>query len=179
MNQKQGMEIEELHRRLVAIGRIVEDSDIYGSALADEIFAQIPMILHVLKHPSPDNLATCIHASNTDTVPAGYEVMTREEFLAWKSAEIAGGWVPVPDPAPGPAPDLPRKQSARTVLSRLTTDEKAALRACTEPAIRDAYDVALIEGTISEADPDFSAFVGGCDALGIIAASRWAALLAP
>jgi hypothetical protein len=78
-----------------------------------------------------------------------------------------------------PAPATPLVQSARVVLARLTPAEKAALRACTVPAIQDAYDVALITGVISEADPEFASFIGGLDALGIIASSRWAALLAP
>lgn len=78
-----------------------------------------------------------------------------------------------------PAPSAPLSQSARVVLARLTPAEKAALRACSVPGIQDAYDVALIEGRISEADPDFPAFRAGLDALGIIAAARWPALLAP
>jgi hypothetical protein len=80
---------------------------------------------------------------------------------------------------PTPAPAAPLVQSARVVLARLTFAEKAALRACTVPAIQDAYDVALITGVISEADPDFASFIGGLDALGIIASSRWKTLLAP
>jgi hypothetical protein len=78
-----------------------------------------------------------------------------------------------------PSPAAPLVQSARVVLARLTPAEKAALRACTVPAIQDAYDVALITGVISEADPEFASFIGGLDALGIIAAARWPALLAP
>jgi hypothetical protein len=78
-----------------------------------------------------------------------------------------------------PAPAAPLVQSARVVLARLTPTEKAALRACTVTAIQDAYDVALITGVISEADPEFASFIGGLDALGIIAAVRWPALLAP
>lgn len=77
-----------------------------------------------------------------------------------------------------PAPVVLRKQSTRVVLQRLTPTERAALRACTVPEIEDAYDVALIEGIVSEADPDFPAFRTALDQLGIIAASRWAALLA-
>lgn len=72
-----------------------------------------------------------------------------------------------------------RSQSARVVLARLTPAERAALRACTVPAIQDAYDIALIEGTVSEADADFPAFKVALDQLGIIAAARWEALLAP
>jgi len=84
------------------------------------------------------------------------------------------------DLANPPAPAAqPLRQSARTVLERLTTAEKAALRGCTIPAIQDAYDAALIEGVISEADHDFPAFRTALDQLGIISANRWPALLAP
>jgi len=80
---------------------------------------------------------------------------------------------------PVPVAAAPLVQSARVVLARLTPTEKASLRACTVTAIQDAYDVALITGVISEADPEFASFIGGLDALGIIAAARWDDLLAP
>lgn len=83
----------------------------------------------------------------------------------------------VMDPRTPPA--APLRQSARVVLARMTTQERAALRACTVPAIQDAYDIALIEGVISEADADFPAFRSALDQLGIIATARWATLLAP
>lgn len=77
-----------------------------------------------------------------------------------------------------PPSAAPLRQSARVVLSRMTDQELAALRACTIPAIVTAYDTALIEGVISEADPDFPSFRTALDQLGIIAASRWHDLLA-
>jgi len=85
----------------------------------------------------------------------------------------------IANPRTLPAPATPLVQSARVVLARLTAAEKTALRACTVPAIQDAYDVALITGVISEADPEFALFIGGLDSLGIIASSRWDDLLAP
>lgn len=78
-----------------------------------------------------------------------------------------------------PIPATPKKQSARTVLSRLTDTEYAALHGSTNIGIQRGLEAARIEGLISESDPDFPAFRAGCDALGIIAAARWDDLLAP
>lgn len=84
------------------------------------------------------------------------------------------------DIANPPAPVVaPRKQTARVVLGRLTDAEYTALTTSPVVAIQRALETARIEAVISEADPDFAAFVAGCDALGIIAANRWDALLAP
>jgi hypothetical protein len=78
-----------------------------------------------------------------------------------------------------PAPVGPRKQSSRTVLSRLTDTEYSALHGSTNIGIQRGLETARIEALISESDPDFPAFCAGCDALGIIAFSRWDDLLAP
>jgi hypothetical protein len=97
---------------------------------------------------------------------------------------IAANGTPSPeaveaDIANPPAPVVLRRQSSRIVLARMTTAERNALRACPVPEIQDAYDIALIEGAISEADTDFPAFRTALDQLGIISASRWNDLLAP
>ena len=81
--------------------------------------------------------------------------------------------------ATAPAPTI-RKQSARVVLDRLTTQERAALHTARQSSAElDAFVLkAVSEGTIIEADPEFAAAVTALDAAGIIAANRWAALLA-
>lgn len=73
-----------------------------------------------------------------------------------------------------------RKQSARVVLDRLTTQERAALHTARQSSAElDAFVLkAVSEGVISEADPEFAAAVTALDAAGIIAANRWPALLA-
>jgi len=91
-------------------------------------------------------------------------------------ADIYEPFTPEPEPTPPPAP---RIQFTRTVLDRLTDTEYAALCDCPVIAIQHAMEAARIEQVISESDKDFPAFVAGCDALGIIAASRWDDLLAP
>ena len=80
---------------------------------------------------------------------------------------------------PAPAPTI-RKQSARVVLDRLTTQERTALHAARQSSAElDAFVLkAVSEGAISEADPEIAAAVTALDAAGIIAANRWAALLA-
>jgi hypothetical protein len=80
---------------------------------------------------------------------------------------------------PPASPVAPRSQSARTVLSRLTDTEYTALHTSSHIGIQRGLEAARIEGLISESDPDFPAFRAGCDALGIIASSRWHDLLAP
>ena len=73
-----------------------------------------------------------------------------------------------------------RKQSARVVLDRLTTQECAALHTARQSSAElDAFVLkAVSEGVISEAAPEFAAAVTALDAAGIIAANRWPALLA-
>jgi hypothetical protein len=56
------------------------------------------MILHVLKHPDPHNLAVCHETTETAPVPPGWEAMTVAAYEAWRDAEIAGGWAPPPAP---------------------------------------------------------------------------------
>lgn len=72
-----------------------------------------------------------------------------------------------------------RQQSGATVIRRLTDAEIVALDASRHPAAIRAKMLAQSEGVISEADPDFAALTAALDALGIIAAARWPALLAP
>ena len=94
------------------------------------------MIYHVKKHPSAGNLATCVQAADTDPVPDGYEAMTREEFLAWKSAEIAAGWAPpAPAPEPEPVPAEVPMWALRAVLDLegLTPSINATLAQLPEP----------------------------------------------
>lgn len=80
---------------------------------------------------------------------------------------------------PPAEPPAPRRQDTRVILDRLTEPEAAALTACTVPGIRLLVLKATATGAIRADDPDFPAAVAGLDALGIIAASRWTALLAP
>lgn len=77
-------------------------------------------------------------------------------------------------------PPVVRKQSTRLVLERLTNAERDALHAARYASAElDAFVLkAISEGAISDADPEFSAAVSALDAAGIIAANRWAALLA-
>ena len=76
-------------------------------------------------------------------------------------------------------PTFPRWQETRTILDRLTADERAALFGSTNTEIRTLVAKALATGAIRDDDPDFHAAVAGLAALGIIAAERWDALLAP
>lgn len=133
------------------------------------------MILHVQKHPSAAKLAHCREVADGTPAPEGFEAMAVAEFEAWQAAQIAGGWVAETPTAPAPQ----RIQFTRTVLDRLTDTEYSALRDCQVIAIQRAMEAARIEKVISDADSDFPAFVAGCDALGIIAESRWDELLAP
>lgn len=71
-----------------------------------------------------------------------------------------------------------KKQNTRVVLKRLTNEEKILLRSSIDPNVRDAYDSALSEGIISEADPDFELFRILLDSLNIIKDNRWDELLA-
>jgi hypothetical protein len=72
-----------------------------------------------------------------------------------------------------------RVQKTDIVLSRLTDAEYDALTTSTVIGIRRAVDMARSTGTISDAHPAFAPFAAGAAALGIIAANRWPALLAP
>ena len=76
------------------------------------------------------------------------------------------------------APVASRVQDTRTVLDRLTVDEKNALMNCTIPDIRMLMFKAASTGTIHEGDKDFPSAKAGLAALGIIAADRWDALFA-
>jgi hypothetical protein len=102
--------------------------------------------------------------------------MTEAELDAWRQADIAAGWVPG---QPEVAQSSPRRQETRVIINRLTDAERAALFGSTNTGIRTLVAIALATGVIQEDDPDFAAGVAGLDALGIIAASRWDALLAP
>jgi len=73
-----------------------------------------------------------------------------------------------------------QKQATDVVLDRMTDDEVNALTSPTAPTFaRRAWLAATSTGIISEADPRFSTLTAALDQAGIIAASRWPALLAP
>lgn len=78
-----------------------------------------------------------------------------------------------------PAPVITRRQETRVVISRMTEEERAALFGSNNTQVRTLVAMALATGTISDADPDYATGVAGLAALGIIASSRWPALLAP
>lgn len=75
----------------------------------------------------------------------------------------------------------PKRQETGIVRRRLTSAEKQALHAACASSWQIADFVALAdsEGVIDESDPQFSDAVAALDSLGIIAADRWPALLAP
>jgi hypothetical protein len=82
--------------------------------------------------------------------------------------------------APAPVePALPRSASGATIIRRLTDAEVLALNGSVHPAAVRAKMLAMSEGLVSEADPDFAALTAALDGLGIIAAARWNELLAP
>lgn len=81
------------------------------------------------------------------------------------------------EPAPEAAP--PRSAPASVVVRRLTHSELEALRDSEHPEAFRAYLLATSEGVISETDPDYPQLVALLDSLGIVAAERWADLLAP
>ena len=72
-----------------------------------------------------------------------------------------------------------RIQKTDIVLSRLTDAEYDSLTSSTVIGIRRAVDLARSTGVIADNHPAFAPFVAGAAALGIIAANRWDALLAP
>lgn len=80
---------------------------------------------------------------------------------------------------PPAEPAAPRRQETRVVLDRLTPTEDAALFGSENLAVKKLLAKATSEGAIRDDDPDFPAARAGLDALGIIAADRWDALLAP
>lgn len=82
------------------------------------------------------------------------------------------------NPPPPPAVAGPRSAPSSLVVDRLTDTELAALYNSTHPAAIRAVLLATSEGVISEAHPAFAGLVAALDALGIIAAARWDALLA-
>jgi hypothetical protein len=113
------------------------------------------------------------------TVPAqavpplvGFNPTTSE---AWPSDAVLADAIENPPAEPTP----PRRQETRTVLDRLTPTERAALFGSTNTDVRALLAKACATGAIRDDDQDFPTAVAGLDALGIIAASRWDALLAP
>jgi hypothetical protein len=54
------------------------------------------MNLFVHKHPSPHTIAAVTPAEEGAELPAGYELMSEEDFVAWRDAELAEGWVAAP-----------------------------------------------------------------------------------
>lgn len=82
--------------------------------------------------------------------------------------------------APVVPPPAPLRQATDIVLDRLTDAEIDALTAPAAPTFaRRAWLAATSTGLISETDPRFAALTAALDAAGIIAATRWPALLAP
>jgi len=104
----------------------------------------------------------------------GYRSQSGEPSEAAAAAEIAHA---IANPPAFPQP--PRRQSTRTIIDRLTDAERTALYGSTVTAVRVLLSKAEVEGAIRDDDQDFPTAVAGLDALGIIAASRWDALLAP
>ncbi len=94
--------------------------------------------------------------------------------------EIVGGIVKAVT-VPAPAEPTFKRQETDVILRRLTPRERTALFA----ARRVSGDIdylltrASATGSIRDDDPDFAQGVAALDAAGIIAASRWDALLAP
>jgi hypothetical protein len=76
-------------------------------------------------------------------------------------------------------PTVALRQETRTVLDRLTPTELSALITSDNVGVRALVLKATAAGAIRSDDPEFPAAKTGLDALGIIAASRWDALLAP
>lgn len=104
----------------------------------------------------------------------GYKSQSGTPSQALAAAEIAHA---IANPPPLPVPV--RRQDTRIVLDRLTEPERAALFGSTHTGIRTLVAKALATGAIRDDDPEFAAAVAGLDALGIVASSRWEALLAP
>ena len=74
----------------------------------------------------------------------------------------------------------PLRQASDLVVFRLTDAEVNALTSATAPAaVKRAWLAATSTGIISQADPRFPDLVAALDQLGVIAAARWPALLAP
>lgn len=101
----------------------------------------------------------------------GYTPMSREDYAA-----LVAAYVP-----PAEVAALPRIQSSDTVLQRLNEAEREALFTARRTVWQVDYFLtrAATTATISDEDPDFPAAVSALDQLGIIAASRWDALLSP
>lgn len=133
------------------------------------------MALYIQKNPNPQTLLARVYAASC---PDGYEPSTEQDAAAWEAAQIAAGWTPAPLPAK-PAQPEPRRQATDIILDRLTDAEVVALTSSAHPAARRAWLAATSTGTVSETDPRFPALVSALDQLGIIAAARWDALLAP
>lgn len=133
------------------------------------------MPLFIKKHPDAHTLIARAYA---DECPPGYEPSTEAAADAWVAAQLAAGWTPAPVPAEPVTPE-PRRQATDIILDRLTDAEVVALTSSAHPAARRAWLAATSTGTVSEADPRFPALVSALDQLGIIAAARWPALLAP
>lgn len=131
---------------------------------------------------------TTARVTRIGTTDLGYDLGsgTGDEFVSTDSAKSAA-WTPgeeEPTEAEliaaivAPAPASVRRAETRTILDRLTTDEQAALLLSDVPAVRVMVAKATATGVIQDNDPDFPVAVAGLDALGIIAANRWDALLA-
>ena len=135
------------------------------------------MSLFIRKHPSPQTL---LAKSYADTAPEGYEPSTEADAASWVAEQLAAGWVPV-HPEPAPVFAEPLRIDSDTVLSRLTAAEREALFTARRTVWQVDYFLtrAATTGIVSTADPDLPAAQAMLAQLGIVAADRWPALLAP
>lgn len=144
-----------------------------------ELPAQLTIngVLHTITGIHPDDGATGSLTYDTPTATACGRVFATSQNGKTVEEVTEADVIAALEATP---PAAPSKQSARVVLDRLTTQERAALHTARQSSAElDAFVLkAVSEGVISEADPEFDAAVTALDAAGIIAANRWATLLA-
>jgi hypothetical protein len=135
------------------------------------------MPLYIRKNPNP---ATLLAKAYVAAAPEGYEPSTEEAASEWVAAQLAAGWVPA-HPAPEPVSAEPLHIDSDTVLQRLTAAEREALFSARRTVWQVDYFLtrASSTGIISTADADLPAAQAMLAQLGIVAADRWPALLAP
>jgi hypothetical protein len=133
-----------------------------------------------MKYTFRANTASPTHRRLADGVTGILRAHAASTVIQPETASVAAEDYELILPPPAPAtPPVPRQQETEVVLARLTDAEYDALTTSPHIGIRRAVDAARATGIISEAHPAFAPFVAGADALGIIATTRWAALLAP
>lgn len=132
------------------------------------------MPLFIQKNPNPQTLLAKVYS---ESCPAGYEASTEAEAETWVNAQLAAGWTPAPFP---PEPPAPLRCDTDLALQRLTQDERIALFTArrTDALVDYFLTRAAATGVISEADPEFAQARNYLAAQNLIAASRWADLLA-